>query len=116
MMRTAEALAKREGCEAIVMGDSLGQVASQTLKNIRVEQQAVSIPIIRPLIGMDKDQIIRVARDIGTYEISILGAGPCGMVPAKPSTEARLRRILEAEAEMDVGAMVGKALAGMRKY
>lgn len=114
MMRTAEALAKREGCSAIIMGDSLGQVASQTLKNIRVEQQAVSIPIIRPLIGMDKDQIIRIARDIGTYEISIKDAGPCAMVPAKPSTEARLRRILEAEGEMDVQAMVGKALDGMK--
>lgn len=115
MMRTAEALARLEGCEAIVMGDSLGQVASQTLSNMRAEQQAVHIPIIRPLVGMDKQQIVDKAKEIGTYELSIRGAGPCGIVPAKPSVAATLGKILEAEAGMDVDGMVRKAIGGMKK-
>jgi thiamine biosynthesis protein ThiI len=115
MMRTAEALARREGCTTIIMGDSMGQVASQTLRNMRVEQQVVGIPIIRPLIGMDKDQIISIARDIGTFELSIDGAGPCGIVPVKPSTGAGLDRILAAEAEMDVAAMLQNAMTGAKR-
>jgi thiamine biosynthesis protein ThiI len=115
MMRAAEALAKRENCNAIVMGDSMGQVASQTLRNMRVEQQAISLPIIRPLIGMDKDQIVKLAREIGTFELSIENAGPCGIVPAKPSTSASLEKILAAEAAMDVPGMIENTLAGMKK-
>lgn len=115
MMRTAEALAKREGCTAIIMGDSMGQVASQTLRNMRVEQQAVSIPIIRPLIGMDKDQIVGIAREIGTFGLSIDNAGPCGIVPAKPSTAASLEKIMSAEGEMDVPTMIEKALDGTKR-
>jgi len=113
MMRTAEALAKRENCNAIIMGDSMGQVASQTLRNMGVEQQAIGIQIIRPLIGMDKDQIIHIARDIGTYELSIEGAGPCGIVPSKPSTAANMEKILDAERDMDVLAMVEKSVDGI---
>ena len=115
MMRTAEALARREGCNAIVMGDSMGQVASQTLKNMRVEQEAVSIPILRPLIGMDKEQIVQVAIKIGTYPLSIEGAGPCGIVPTKPSIGASLQRIMDAESQMDVPTMIGNAMGGMKK-
>ena len=115
MMRTAEALAKQENCNAIVMGDSMGQVASQTLKNMRVEQEAVKIPILRPLIGLDKEQIVQIAKKIGTFELSIEGAGPCGIVPTKPSIGAGLQKILKAEAEMDVPAMIEKAMAGIKK-
>jgi thiamine biosynthesis protein ThiI len=115
MMRTAEALAKQENCNTIVMGDSMGQVASQTLRNMRVEQEAVKIPILRPLIGMDKEQIVQVAIKIGTYRLSIEGAGPCGIVPVKPSIGANLQKILAAEAEMDVPKMINNAMAGMKK-
>ncbi len=114
MMRTAQALAQREQADAIVMGDSLGQVASQTLRNMRAEQQAVHIPIIRPLVGKDKQEIVDKAKEIGTYELSVRGAGPCGIVPAKPSVAASLNQILEAEAGMDVQGMVERAVAGMR--
>jgi thiamine biosynthesis protein ThiI len=115
MMRTAEALARQEVCNAIVMGDSMGQVASQTLRNMRVEQEAVKIPILRPLIGMDKEQIVQIAIKIGTYPLSIEGAGPCGIVPVKPSIGANIQKILAAEAEMDVPAMIDMAMAGMKK-
>ncbi len=114
MMRTAEALARRESCNAIIMGDSLGQVASQTLRNMRAEQQAVGMPIIRPLVGFDKQQIVDMAKEIGTYGLSIEGAGPCGIVPAKPSVAATLGKILDAEATMDVPGMVERAMAGIR--
>jgi len=114
MMRTAQALAEREKADAIVMGDSLGQVASQTLRNMRAEQQAVSVPIIRPLIGMDKQDIVDLARQIGTYELSIREAGPCLMVPERPTVAARLSDILDAEEKMDIEGMVGKALGGIK--
>jgi thiamine biosynthesis protein ThiI len=115
MMRTAEALARQENCNTIVMGDSMGQVASQTLRNMRVEQEAVKIPILRPLIGMDKEQIVQIAIKIGTYPLSIEGAGPCGIVPLKPSIGANIQKILEAEKNMDVPAMIGNAMAGLKK-
>ena len=71
MHRTAGEFAKIVGADMIVMGDSLGQVASQTLKNIRAENTGMSIPIVRPLIGLDKTEIMEVAREIGTFDISI---------------------------------------------
>ena len=113
MMRIAEALAKRDGYGAIVMGDSMGQVASQTLRNIMVEQESVDTPIIRPLIGLDKDEIIKIAKLISTYQLSIEDVGECGIVPDKPSTRASLEKITDAEAEMDVAAMVAKCLDGI---
>src|SRR4030042_9633 len=71
MLRYAEQLAVKEGAEGIIMGDSLGQVASQTLQNIRVIEQAVRIPVLRPLIGLDKEDVVRIAKEIGTYDLSI---------------------------------------------
>ena len=114
MMRTAEKLAIREGCNVIVMGDSMGQVASQTLQNMKVEQQAISMQVIRPLIGLDKEEIIQIARDIGTYEISIRDACECSIVPDMPSTNARISSVLDAEDGMDVDGMVENTIAGAR--
>lgn len=115
MMRVAEALARRENCAALVMGDSMGQVASQTLRNIKIEEEAVAIPILRPLIGLDKQEIIKIAKLIGTYDLSIENAGECGIVPEKPSTRASLEKIIDAEAGMDVEAMIRKCMDGVRK-
>jgi len=89
-----------------VMGDSLGQVASQTLQNLRVVEQAVSIPILRPLIGYDKDDTIQIARKIGTFELSIAPAEECSAVPREPSTQARLEQILAEEKKIDVDELV----------
>ena len=116
MMRVAEALANRENCNAIVMGDSMGQVASQTLQNMRVEQQAISMQIVRPLIGLDKEEIIKIAKDIGTYELSITEAYECGIVPLKPSTNANLEKILAAEESMDIPLMLESTIAGSRTF
>jgi thiamine biosynthesis protein ThiI len=106
MLRYAEAIAKRESADAIVMGDSLGQVASQTLQNLRVIEQAVSIPILRPLIGFDKEDTIQIARKIETYDLSIVPAEGCSAVPIKPSTQARLEQILAEEQKINVEELV----------
>jgi thiamine biosynthesis protein ThiI len=97
------------------MGDSLGQVASQTLQNIRAEQAAINIPIIRPLIGLDKQEIIDIARTIGTYDLSIEAPAECQIVPKKPSTRANLKKIYEAEEAMDVEGMVKASVEGTVK-
>ncbi len=106
MLRYAEAVARKEQAEAIVMGDSLGQVASQTLQNLRVVEQAVGIPILRPLIGFDKEDTIKIAKQIGTFDFSIAPADGCGAVPTKPSTQARLEHILAEEQKINVDELV----------
>jgi len=88
MLRTAQELAGRLGCSGIVMGDSLGQVASQTLKNLRFVSRGLSIPVVRPLIGYDKLEIEAISKDIGTYELSIIRSDGCLIVPSRPITEA----------------------------
>jgi thiamine biosynthesis protein ThiI len=106
MLRYAEAIAHTEHADALVMGDSLGQVASQTLQNLRVVEQAVNIPILRPLIGYDKEDTIQIARKIGTFELSIAPAEGCSAVPREPSTQARLEQILAEEKKINVNELV----------
>ena len=106
MVRYAEMIAKKEHAWAIVMGDSLGQVASQTLQNISVVDQTVTIPILRPLIGLDKEEIIQLAKEFGTYELSILPTNGCSAVPSKPSTRAKREQILVEEKKFDVSELV----------
>ncbi|MDR2698882.1 MAG: tRNA 4-thiouridine(8) synthase ThiI, partial [Candidatus Methanoplasma sp.] len=88
MLRTAQELAGRLGCGGIVTGDSLGQVASQTLKNIRFASRGLDIPVVRPLIGYDKIEIEAISKEIGTYELSIIRSDGCLIVPSRPITEA----------------------------
>ncbi len=113
MLRLGEKLAKELGASAILTGESLGQVASQTLQNIYVENQAVSIPIIRPLIGLDKIEIERIAKSIHTYEISIKPGLCCTIVPQKPSTNANLDRILSEEAKLDVDSLLNESISNL---
>lgn len=111
MMRIAERLARRENFKAIVTGESLGQVASQTLENLGAIEQVTTLPILRPLIGMDKNEIIQVAREIGTYEISVKPHDDActRFMPKHPETRAKIESILEAEQNLDVQGMVEKA-------
>lgn len=112
MMRIAERIANDNGCSAIVTGDNLGQVASQTIEALAVTEQCVDIPIIRPLITFDKIEIINLAREIGTYDISILPYEDCCTVftPLRPKTKPKLADVLEAEEKLDVEAMVDEAV------
>jgi thiamine biosynthesis protein ThiI len=106
MLRYAEAIAQKEHADAVVMGDSLGQVASQTLQNLRVIEQAVSIPVLRPLIGFDKEDTVTIAKQIGTFDLSIAPAEGCAAVPTKPSTQAKLEQILAEEQKINVEELV----------
>ena len=106
MQFVAREFAKKNGCSGIIMGDSLGQVASQTLRNIRAEGSGLDFPIVRPLIGMDKTEIIDIAKEIGTYEISIIQSGGCGVVPQKPITEARIEKVEELQSKLDYNRMI----------
>jgi len=112
MVRIAGHLARRSGAKALVTGDSLGQVASQTLENLACVDEAATLPLLRPLVGDDKQDIVDEARRIGTYEISIQpGADCCSLfVPRSPATRARVEECLEAEASMDVEAMVRRCV------
>ena len=110
LVRYAEKIAEKHNSLAIVMGDSLGQVASQTLQNLRVVEQATYMPILRPLIGLDKEDVIKIAKYIGTYELSISTAFGCTAVPKKPSTKAKLERILIEEEKIDLNKLVKQAV------
>ena len=114
MMRIAEAVAKKAGANALVTGESLGQVASQTMLSLGVTEAVTTLPVLRPLIGMDKVEIIRLARRIGTYETSILPYEDCCTVftPRHPCTRPVLADIEAAEAVLDVESLVAKALEG----
>jgi tRNA uracil 4-sulfurtransferase len=111
MMRIASALAAKTGATALVTGESLGQVASQTLENMTVVERAASLPLLRPLVGMDKNEIIAQARTLGTFETSILPDQDCCtlFVPKHPETRARLEEVEAAEACLDVARMVADA-------
>lgn len=114
MLRIAARVAEERGAKALVTGDSLGQVASQTIENIRTADAAVTgTQVLRPLVGMDKQEIIDEARAIGTYEISTRKYQDCCVLfqPRDPATKASLRQCDRAEENLDVEAMVGKALA-----
>ncbi len=113
MYRTAEQVAKDLGATAIATGESLGQVASQTIHNLAAEEAAVSFPVIRPLLGLDKEDIIKVAKEIGTYEISIIPSLCCSIVPEKPQTRARLDKVLPYEERIGAGAMLTRAMKEM---
>ncbi len=112
MFRVAERLARRYGASAIITGESMGQVASQTLANISVEERATGLPILRPLIGLDKVEIEAVAKEIGTYEISTLPGLCCTVAPKKPSTYSNLESALEEEAKVDIEALADKEAEG----
>ena len=112
MMRIAQKLAEKCGAQAIVTGESIGQVASQTMESIYVTNSVTSMPVFRPLIGMDKIDIINIAEKIGTYETSILPYEDCCtvFVPKHPLTRPHLDRIVEAESILDIDALVGAAV------
>ncbi|MEX2395314.1 MAG: tRNA uracil 4-sulfurtransferase ThiI [Actinomycetota bacterium] len=113
MMRIAEVVAKRESAKALVTGDSLGQVASQTLDNIVCVDDVATLPVFRPLIGVDKLEIVNEAKMYRTYETSILPFEDCCslFVPKSPATHASIDACRAAESELDIDAMVNESFA-----
>ncbi|GBC81011.1 putative tRNA sulfurtransferase [bacterium HR10] len=118
MHRVAERLAEANHYGALVTGESLGQVASQTMENLACVEAATRMLILRPLIGWDKAEIVRLAREIGTYEISILPHEDCCVLfaPRHPETRARLDRVEAIEARLDIPRLVGSALGRMEVF
>ena len=115
MYRIAERLAQKLGADAIVDGSSLGQVASQTLPNILATRYGVDMPVLSPLIGLDKKEITDIAVNIGTFEISKLDDGGCSAVPRYPETNADLDRVKQACEDMNQEIEIEKAFDNIRR-
>jgi thiamine biosynthesis protein ThiI len=113
MLRVASELARREGCQALVTGDSLGQVASQTLQNLRVVEAAAELPLLRPLLGMDKSEIMDEAKALDTYEVSNLPAEDCCQLFSSPVAETRgsIGKVMQVESRVELDELVER-LAG----
>ena len=118
MFKVAEEIARRERAGALVTGESLGQVASQTLDNIRATDQSVDIPVLRPLIGMDKLEIIDAAQALGTFDISSQDAPDCCtlFMPHSPETHAKIPEVLAAESELPIDEWIDEILEAVEVH
>jgi thiamine biosynthesis protein ThiI len=113
MYRVAERIALEEGAEAIATGEIIGEHASQTITNLRIVSQVISkVSIMRPLIGMNKTEVERLARKIGTFDASTKPASCCSGPPPKPRTRAKFEEVQEAERRLDIDGMVKRDLRG----
>ena len=117
MMRLADRLAHELCCKALVTGESLGQVASQTIQALCVSDDVATMPVLRPLIGMDKEEIVRIARHVGTFDTSILPYEDCCTVftPRHPKTHPTVEELLEAEQNYDFEGLCQKAFDGIER-
>lgn len=118
MMTLAERVARRNNCHALITGESLAQVASQTMKAIEATDSAVNMPVYRPCIGLDKEEIVAIARKIGTFETSILPYEDCCTVftPRHPKTRPELEDVLAEEAKLDFNALCDEAFETLNTY
>ena len=118
MFKVAEVLAQKNKCGALVTGESLGQVASQTLDNLRATDASVNMPIFRPLIGTDKLEIIDMAQKLGTFEISSADAPDCCtlFMPKSPETHAKMNEVLEAEAKLPLDTWIPEIVASAEPH
>lgn len=118
MMRIAERLAQKRGGQAIVTGESLGQVASQTIESMTSSNSVVKMPVLRPLVAFDKADIIKISREIGAYETSILPYEDCCTVflPRFPVIRPNLKKVEEMEKALDIDELIGEALANVEIY
>ena len=118
MMEISARIAKWDGCGALVTGENLGQVASQTMEAMTVTGAVVDIPIFMPLIGMDKEEIVRIARKIGTFETAVLPYEDCCTVftPKHPKTKPTLAQVINAERNLDREALIERALQNIEKF
>ena len=117
MMEIAQRIGKQHGCDALITGENLGQVASQTMQAMAVTGAVVDIPIFMPLVGMDKEEIVTIARKIGTLQTSILPYEDCCTVftPKHPKTKPTLGQLLHAERNLDREGLIQRALEGVQR-
>ena len=118
MMRIAERIAIKRKCQAIITGENLGQVASQTIESMTSSNSVVKMPVLRPVIALDKNDIINIAKNIGTYETSILPYEDCCTVflPKYPAIKPRMERVLKEEKNLDVEALIEEAISSTEEY
>jgi len=116
MMQISERLAEQTGCAALITGESVGQVASQTLSSLRCTEAGLTLPVMRPVIGMDKEEIIRIARRIDTFELSVQPFEDCCTVftPKRPKIKPELGAVERAEGKLDIEALIQSAMVGTR--
>ncbi|MBO7289461.1 MAG: tRNA 4-thiouridine(8) synthase ThiI, partial [Clostridia bacterium] len=114
MMAIAERIAQKRGCQALITGESIGQVASQTMSALAVTDDAVNMPVFRPLIGMDKEEIVEISRKIDTFETSILPYEDCCTVftPRHPTTKPKIERIVFSQEKLDIERLINEAVEG----
>lgn len=114
MMAIAERIAMKRGCQALITGESIGQVASQTMSALAVTDDAVNLPVFRPLIGMDKEEIVEISRRIGTFETSILPYEDCCTVftPRHPTTKPKVDMIIRSQERLDIERLINEAVEG----
>ena len=113
MMRISQEIAIKEGCQALITGESVGQVASQTMQALAVSEDVTTMPVLRPLIGLDKEEIVKISRRIGTFETSILPYEDCCTVftPRHPKTKPEVAEVREIESALDVEGLCRRAMA-----
>ena len=117
MMEISMRIAKHDGCGALITGENLGQVASQTMEAMTVTGAVVDIPIFMPLVGMDKEEIVTIARKIGTFDTAVLPYEDCCTVftPKHPQTKPRREEVEEMEKVLDIEALIEEAMAGIQR-
>ncbi len=117
MMRIAERIAELNACGAIITGENLGQVASQTMEAMSVTQECISIPVLRPVVCFDKRDIVRMSEEIGTFDTSILPYEDCCTIftPKHPRTKPRLAQVIAAESVLDIDALIAGALENIER-
>lgn len=117
MMRISEKIAENNNCKALITGENLGQVASQTMEAMAVTEECVTLPVFRPLICLDKKEIVVIAREIGTLDTSILPFEDCCTVftPRHPRTRPKLHDVVAAEAGLDINELVNEAVSNIER-
>ena len=110
MFKTAELIAEKEKAKYLITGENLGQVASQTLDNLTLVTKAVEIPILRPLLGNDKQETVDLAKEIGTYDVSIEPGTCCKAVPRQPITKGKEEKLEKEEKRIDIGKLVDEGV------
>lgn len=115
MLRVAERIAEKEGCDCLLTGESLGQVASQTLDNLKAEETACNIIVARPLLGMDKLEIEEIAKKHGTYADSIQPGTCCEAIPDKPVTKGKADLVENNESNLDLSFLVDNSVQGVKE-
>src|SRR5699024_8914959 len=118
MMRISEAICRKEGILSITTGESLGQVASQTMESMNAINEVTNYPVLRPLVTMDKNEIVQISKDIGTYDISIRPYEDCCtiFVPKAPKTKPKREKVNQFEEHMDYHALLEEAVEGTETH